>query len=406
MDIIISKVHDKYAFSAGELLDGRFCCYFSSLDDFFLIPELRDTYDFAGDAHWAAQKVAKQYPAFVMAKKAQVEMRDVGFSAEDTILQHFNIQLDILNDRFINASQEAEDKEEYVKILEAVAREVDMVLSSIKQLLGELDETKPLVKLTKQFKALKKNIERKIGKKEKTKEAGVEKVSLSAEDIMMSFGEKILHALKFVDETVFVKEIEEEKDDEGNEFYIVKLSNQNGDFVDVYFSKDFLLTDIVCHQLTEFPMYSKKFFDQIFEPVVEEIGHYHDTLRNVVVVSSFGDKERYAWKGFRVEGGKPVTYLVNFKDIDDKVAWKVELADGSFQPHRLMIFSEEAGRTVLDEALGKEVKFINPSVQSLLNRTGTVKDYRAENNMVLFDVDFRRGLDVVTVNKDDVVFVY
>lgn len=402
MEIVISRVHDKYAFSAGELLDGHFRSYFSSLTDSFLIPGLKDTYEYMGAARLAAHKIAHYVPSAFLAKKAQMERQDVSFSPKDTVLKYFQSQLDIINERFSVAAKEAEDKEEYQQIVKALGNEVGIIMKGMDNIIKELKEdAEPMIKLREQFGVLKQDIDKKAAPREKA--AASSATAERFDDLAVFLAGKIMDALRHLDDTIFVKEVtlDEASEDRAENVYRITFANKAGDLVDTFFTQDLLLTDVVPYDLSTYPMRSKKYYHELFEPIVNAVGNYYDVVRDTVAMPHHPSSERYSIQGFRMSDKQPVTYAVAFKDDGDDASW---WASSASVKTAAVSTAEEQG-TSLDALLGKEVKFVNPDVPSLLNRNGTVRDYYASEHMTLFDVDFMRGLGVVTVNKNDVVLV-
>jgi len=416
MEIIVSKVFDKYAFSTGEFLDGSFCTVFSSISDAYLVDGLKSTYDYSGEAHLAAQKLLKYVPSLFIAKKAQNDNREVSLSAKDFVLQHFGTQLEILTDRFLESEGASKSEEDHLKILNALVKEVGIVSEGVKGLLSDIgdEDDNLLLDIKKELGILKKNIEKEINSiaspKEKIVRASKTTNNFDFEDVLISFGEKILSGIKHLDDTIFLKEITSEEDDCQDAGYRITFANKDGDFVDTCFNKDFLLTEIIPYDSKKYPTYSKKFFENLFEPIVYSLGHYYDTERQLVVCPFYGDNERNKLSAYHIGDKKMASYDISFSEDADKVSWWVNRPDSTEASKKIpdivaaSSHDGHSGTTKYDKLLGTEVKFVNKEISSLYNRTGKIMDYRIqEPNFVLFDVDFRRGLGIVTVKQEDIL---
>lgn len=376
-------------------MGGNFVPFFDSLTEAYLIPGLQSTYPHMGEARWFALKAASLVPSLFLAKKAQMESRDVTFSAEDTVLKHFNIQLELLRKRFVNHEIETESKKEAAAMLTALLQEIEIVTGGLSAILEDVEEERPeLKKLKKQFARLKKEVQRAFNQKYKAKIAEKSSGVFNRDKYILFFTECILDTLKHGDDTVFVDDIVHDPDDS---IYILKLSNDKGPLCQVCFNEDLLLISVLPADVETYPLHSRKFYVLLLEPIMDAVGHFFDVDRDIVVMPHHPTSERYKCQGFRMHDKKLVCYEVRFNTDNEKTSWWKDISS---------ISTQAESNKGLDVFLGKEIRCVNKELPSLNGRTGIVLDYDvAGPDLTLLDVDFRRGLGTVTIKKQDVEFL-
>lgn len=157
-----------------------------------------------------------------------------------------------------------------------------------------------------------------------------------------------------------------------------------------------------------YPFHSVEFYQRYWKPIVESIKHFYLTDASLLLCPERNpfpnipkEEKKYTLEGWDVESNRLGKVDVSFKG--ERLTWM-------FEPSETTDFTLTASNyvskyTEQDYINTPIVKCIDPSLESIYGRTGTVRQVIPYPDHIEIDVDFGRGLDIVRLTEEKLEIV-
>lgn len=373
----VSKLNDKFFFTAAENDKVSSDRRFNSYDDFYLTRGVQPTYDYYGEARAAAMRMITMNSSAILAR-ASFDTLD----PKEQLITQFNSQLSILGKRFKDAEYEKVDskqKEEYIVITRSLHGVIGEILSLVENLKDEEDVSE-LENVSREMAKLKNKVDKKLDELKvpdeqrlPTPEAPPEgaggggglgemmastkrMIDLDKESVILDYSESLIDAFKFAHPSVYVEDIREI-----DSKYVITMSIDDTEFFDAFFDENLLFYEIIpSHSfIKDFPLCSKKHYTYFLEPAINSIGHYYDRDKDIVVVPCHPSSTRLSMAAFTLDDNKHVHYNVSFeKDSALENVWVSTVGERSpvvRRPLKAEGSEKYIGENVTANANGKKI---------------------------------------------------
>ena len=449
MFISVAEHNGRYSFIAGENTKDDPKALFWSFRDFYLVDGLPSTYSTFGEAHAYAQRLVDSRPSAIMAKRAGFyrmakESEEFIMNPEDTMVSHYNEQLNIIQARLNTALEDEDlDAEERSDELGVISQEIEGVkkelasleeviedeenMKTVRGLLALADEMAGKIPKTEALQApvppvppvapqlgataadcggfrppkghldtqmfpecegtpADRNIVRKTVEKRKKrrKTACSDHKASMVSAVLRAYGEKAVCALQPLHPKAYVQRAAFVPDNGTYEVWIGDGSGED-DLAILVVDESLFLTDVVLAggRHVDCPRHNEDFLRKYLEPVAVAVGHLKLPGSDVVLVADgAGDSLR----GF---------------NISDKSGISMSLAvenDGTwwFKPSAL---AKTAASKFTEEEMkpGLDVVCIAKELPGYYGRTGKVVSVVPMRDYLDVTVDFGRGLGTMVL---------
>ena len=416
MFITISKSNDRYGFIIGDDPSDPSSTFITSRNDAILIPGAESTYATFREAHAHAAQVVEQYSSLILCRKAAMakyaELGDpkIGLSPEDSAVATLEEQPDFLDGILsrIKGMHEHERAEKLDALLKSVSQSLQGVTALLKEVHSEEGKER-LENVKNRLKVVKKSTERERNKfTPKAPEAPApsaqpplqpaqpaqplspytsQKASLQfAKGCLQAFGEAAAQSIDTSHGESYLKYIEQNEDG-----YRILIADQRQDLCVLHFSNDLLLTSVLpSNSIMKHAAYhSKDFFERYWEPIVQAVGHY--LSQNVVLVPGHIQSQRRKIAGWNLASKKITSVALTIpalsKTSQTSQTWTIHQAVGA----------EPAEPQGWEKAQVRCTK----QLPSYYQRTGIVQSVINRGSYLDINVDFGRGLGIVTMTDND-----
>jgi RNase P/RNase MRP subunit p29 len=428
MFIKVSKNQQGYYFQVGDDASDPDATCISSIDDNHLISHHPKTYNSFGEAHMQARILSNNNPSCVLAKKVSFyknafdefdkSLRNV--SIQDQIVEHFSTQEELITHRLkelLNCNGTPNQQK-----VSAIAKEIDIVMSGISRTVADFDlsddDMKLMKKIYNNLDKLKKDVNGDSEtiavsashelKKQSNKSIDSQQ-AVDSQQVLMDFGKSAMLTLNSPYPDVYIKDIAKD-----GVQYIVTLSTEKNDLVDIVFNKDLLLVDVLPKDGSK--SYSQTFFDKYWLPIVWSVGHVFIPEHNTLVCAEriHRNANTIEMSGIDVDNKEEKCVSISFQEkiSNADASWWIKLSQKQTQKQTQKqsqkaisptgnMFANKAFR---EDLIGREVKCIDPTLKSYYGRTGSVESVQVGPDYADIVVDFRRGLDKITLRDSQLEF--
>jgi hypothetical protein len=382
MFIAVYKTGSRYAFVAGDdQRDEKGACL-DSVCDASVLGDIPTTFNTYGEAHSAASWLVDERSSSILAKKASFYGREANdasrMMAESDNIGHYNTQIEIESQRvaLLRGTNPNDKKEE----LEASKNVLDGLIVEIGKM-QELAESESGKKAFEEMKGRLSVLSAEVAKMMATKvaSAGLPYSSGLPKLAIRTFSEAAMLAIQPIHEDVFVKG--------GLSFpekstYESVLSTPKGDVVRLAFDRNLLLTGVFpCSMAKCAGAHSEDFLRRYWEPIVNAVGHFHAKGHGVVAVTGIDNSKRDRIKAFGMADDSESYLAVKRCSVIGRGTWMLgKTAATITNPPKTPI------------VINDEVECVNQTLPSYAGRTGVVVEVNAQPGMILYRIDFRRGL--------------
>jgi len=433
MKIEIDKIQNRYAFSIKKN-DGK--VLYSSSKQYFLIPNIKSSYQYA----WEAYRDAKRIPTYHIASEEFVNPVVVDVSAETMLEDHYTFILKELNLK----AKGAEDKEER----DAVYAEIKMVTTELLTIQENLDEEKETKKIDELINYLRKTTQKYfpdlLKKDKQEKEEADEASQQESEDLSnpldpmggmdggmgapmpmdMPQGSPMAMASKKI------KDYDDEFERNVLEDYAekvckviqqihpdavcdikdraIRVSENEEPILYLMIDSNLMLNSIVPSGKISsiYPYHKSSFYQKYWKPIVESVGHIiiDDSVLLVPGKTMLPDlpasPKSFTINGLNLEKNKEDNVNVSFRGYERDSIWLFESAKST----KIKV-AGAVSKHVEEDYSNALVKCINPNLKSIYDRSGVVVQVLPGTNYIEIDVDYGRGLGVQRMSEKDIEII-
>ena len=382
MFISVYKAGSRYAFVAGDdPRDDEGACL-NSISDASVLGNIPTTFGTYGEAHSAASRLVEERPSSVLAKKASFYCRASGDAprmiAEGENIAHYNAQIEIESQRVAllhgtNPNDIRDELDATKKVLEGLSGEI----GQMKELAESDSGKKAFEDMEKRLACLSSEVDKILSTKAASN--GVSVSSRLPKFAIRTFSEAAMLAIQPIHADAFVKG--------GRSFpekgtYESVLATPKGDVVRLSFDSNLLLTGVFPCSLAKCAgSHSEDFLRRYWEPIVNAVGHFHSKGHGVVAVTGVDQSKRDKIKAFGMTDDAESYLSIKRCSVIGRGTWMLGKTAAS-------VTQPPATPIVIDD----EVECVSQTLPSYSGRTGSVVEVSAQPGMILYKVDFRRGL--------------
>lgn len=409
MFIKISSTLDKYFFEIGDNNLDAPSSFFSSIQDYGLVPEIPKTFGTFLEAHHYANEIVEKNPSIVLAKKLYFYKKSLNESGigeddgeetsiNDKIIESYNNQLSLMQKRLKKIKGDEGVRkykpEEKQKILESFNNEIQKIKSSIETLVSEMDfneNEKDYLgdiyhKLNRMFKKIN------IFLKKKAPAGNKISIEKNAKDILKAFGESAAYSILQAHPNVYIKNIYKNGDDNN---YFITIAEQNEEIIGLRFNEHLLLSDVVplknnyCKNI-----YTEDFLKKYWIPITNSVGHIYINSSRVILIPNYNTNSKKIY-GFSCSG-KKITAKIDLENEDVglgiKKSWQIKISQ---KEKHISDFKEE-------ELIDAEVLCIDVRLPTYYQHSGRVLSVIPRDDYIDLVIDFRRGLDKLVLKDTQI----
>jgi len=456
MKIEIDKIHDRYTFSVKKN-DGKLL--YASSKQFFLIPSISSSYQYAWEAYREAKKIP-MYHIMSLDKKASEEFVapvNVDISAESMLEEHYSTILKGIDDK----ARSVEGDEEK----EAVYTEVKMITSELLTIKNNLDndndddndKNEQIDDMIGYLRKIANKYFSDLLEKDKEEKEGEEEFQPDTEEDVDSIGD--IDSMEDIDgvqpgdgslggpvplytpqgspfamasKKVFAN-IDFEQDiledyaervckviqhfhpdaiyDINTEHKEIQILENKKPILILKTGEHMMLTNIVPNGslYSIYPYHKSIFYQKYWKPIVEKIGHIVIDNSILLVAGKTilpdlpNDTKSFTINGWNIDKNKEENIDVSFKGNKRNSIWLFELTES--KKITTANIDKNVSKYIEKDYSNALVKCINPKLESLYSRTGVVAQVLPGTNYVEVDVDWGRGLGVQRMAEQDIEIV-
>jgi len=404
MKIILRKQANRYSF---DILTPFNRPVYSSSKQYFLIPFLKSSYQYAWEACRDAWKLAYKHPYHINGlRTAMYDMEDpvrVDISAEEMLTTHY---VTVLRNLRVKARGIGSDKEYRKKGYEEVKAVVNE-LNNIQEKITDLKEKGKIAKILKQYQLLiqkyySREKQKDLKEMSPIKTASVENNEISNPEligqVLDTYAEKICQAIQDKHEDAYFGISPNTK-----EITVYNFSNEP--LLKVRINDNLNVDSIipVGKLYDSYPLHSITFYQKYWKPIVENLGHFcvssmlikvdHCTLPDAPK-----SNQLYTLEGWDCKNKKYGNIDISFQG--EKPIWMLNLSKSikTAQANPSSKYTEQ-------DYINAIVKCIDVNLKSVVGRTGTVIQVIPLEDLVEIDVDFGRGLGIVRLTEKQIQIV-
>jgi len=434
MKIEIDKIYDRYAFSIKKN-DGK--VLYSSSKQYFLIPNIKSSYQYA----WEAYRDAKRIPTYHIASEEFVEPVVVDVSAETMLEDHYTAILKQINLKAKN-SEDQEDKDNTYAEIKMITTE----LLTVKDKLDEGDKgTKKIDELINYLRKTTQKyfpdlLEKDKQEKEKADEASQqESMDLSnpldpmggmgggmgepmpmdmpqgspmamaskrvadcddelEKEVLEDYAEKVCKVIQSIHPDA-VYDIKDRA---------IRVSENEEPILYLMIDSYLMLNSIVpSGRLSSiYPYHKSSFYQRYWKPIVESVGHIviDNSMLLVPGKTTLPDlpssPKSFIINGWDIEKNKQENVNVSFKGYERDSIWLFEASEMT------ELITASAGKNISEHVeedyTNALVKCINPNLKSIYGRVGMVTQVIPGTNYIEVTVDFFKGLGNIRLTEQDI----
>jgi len=424
----ITSENNRYGF---VILGDRRDEIFVSKKSYFLVPFLKSSYQYAWEAQRDARKLLNKHSYHIKCSMEDMTAPIItDISAEEMLENHYYKILRSLRSKAKGAVGDKEEGEKVYKELKMIIGE----LKSIRTNLTEIEGKTKIGKILAKFKSL---MHRYFKAKEEKdaldpapqpmqqpmQQPVQPPVMASKKDINQFNTEGFLDGFlkKELLEDYAERICEAIEEHHINAVYDVEPSLKNivisevkGDtkkpILNITINKHLMVNSIVSvgDLYKIFPHHSCNFYQRYWKPIVEGLGHFFIDDFSLLISPSKANlpdipyqNKDYKLKGWNETDKRSDVVDISFKQGSDKNSiW-------FFDKHASKRFASNDGVSKYTEKdyLNSVVKCIDPQLQSIYGRSGTVIEIIPHSDLIEVDVNFGRGLGVVRLTEDKIEIV-
>jgi len=399
------------------------------------VPSVKENYKFAWSAHAACRNLIKNKSYHLAIREDLTPPVIVDVSAEEMIADHYLNLLDEMDDRSRGAVGDKDEEDKVYNMIKMIVAELDNLEETIET--GK--EKKHISKIRGLFRKLIRDFFQEYADKDEDEdeEAEVEPAATPApeaeamptptptpavsanrnvfakrinldeatkKEVIDDFGENICIAIRHRLPVIY------EVSDDLQQIVISELENRKkSPILKIGINDHLHINSIVpVSKLYDmYPYHSLEFYQKFWKPIVEKVGHFFIEDAGILIspkhqrLPDIPKKcpESHMVKGWDCCKRNLVPVSVSFRG-DKTPIWIFEASS-----NQLNKMAKKTSKYTEQKYINAVVKCIDPNLDSIYNKTGSVIQVMPATDHIELDVDFGRGLDVVRLTESQIEIV-